>query len=231
MRHDGRDEKQPARGAAGDLTALTEGALLGAVFSRSEHAWRELLRRFRPLIFRCVHKVAVKHEAHLSNEDINEIFSEVCFNLLRDDMRKLRAWDPARGSKLSTWLGLIAMNTAYDFLRMTRRRPLLDKLENAPERPAPEPSALDELLDRERWGYLSSLLSEFSEKDRRFVELYYAQGLLPEEVAAAMRISVKTVYSKKNKLRTKLEAIAQQDPDAPTRRESPPTPPRHRLAA
>ena len=36
-------------------------------------------------------------------------------------------------------------------------------------------------------------------------------GLLPEEVAAAMGISVKTVYSKKNKLRTKLLAIAAHD--------------------
>src|SRR5438093_1452875 len=78
-----------------------------------------------------------------------------------------------------------------------------------------DPSALDELLDKERRGYLAHLMEEFSDKDRRFVELYYGQGLLPEEVAAAMRISVKTVYSKKNKLRTRLEAIAKQDPAAP----------------
>ena len=224
MRPQGKSEvpsdKQPERATPAELAALGDGELLAAVFSRSELAWRELLRRFRPLMFRCIHKVALKHEAHLHAEDINEIFSEVCCNLLRDDMRKLRAWDPARGSKLSTWLGLLAMNTAYDFLRANRRRPLLDKLDSAPERPTPEPSALDELLDRERWVYVTSLLSDFSEKDRRFVELYYAKGLLPEEVAAAMCISVKTVYSKKNKLRAKLEALALSDPDAPTRRDS-----------
>ena len=224
MRPDGKQPvskvQRPEHAAPGDLASLPDRALLDAVFSRSEAAWRELLRRFRPLLFRCIHKVALKHEAHLAAEDINEIFSEVCCNLLRDDMRKLRAWDPARGSKLSTWLGLLAMNTAYDFLRVTRRRPLLDKLENAPERPASEPSALDELLDRERWGYVKALLSDFSEKDRRFVELYYGRGMQPEEVAAAMRISVKTVYSKKNKLRSKLEALALSDPDAPTRRDA-----------
>jgi RNA polymerase sigma-70 factor (ECF subfamily) len=196
---------------------MTDGALLGAILGKNEPAWRELLRRFRPLVFRCINKVACKYDALLSSEDANEIFGEVCFNLLRDDMRKLRAWDPARGSKLGSWLGLIAMNTAYDFLRATRRRPRLDKLEPTLERPAPEPSALDELLDKERWGYVAALLADFSAKDRRFVELYYGQGLLPEEVAAAMRISVKTVYSKKNKLRTRLEALAQHDPAAPSR--------------
>lgn len=200
------------------LSALPDLELVKHVLGRDERAWRELLRRFRPLLFRCINKVACRHEAHLHGEDVNEIFGELCCNLLRDDMKKLRAWDPARGSKLGTWLGLIAMNTAYDFLRASRRRPLLDKLDLAPERPAPDPSALDELLDKERWSYVTNLLADFSDKDRQFVELYYAQGLLPEEVAAEMQISVKTVYSKKNKLRNKLEAIAQRDPSAPSAR-------------
>jgi RNA polymerase sigma-70 factor (ECF subfamily) len=196
---------------------LSDGQLLEAVLAKEEPAWSELIRRFRSLIFRCITKVAGKYDAVLSNEDVNEIFGDVCINLLRDNMRKLRVYDPARGSKLGSWLGLLAINTAYDYLRATSRRPLLDKLDGAQDRPAAEPSALDSLLDKERWGYLNALMSDFSDRDRRFVELYYGQGLLPEEVAAAMQISVKTVYSKKNKLRTKLEALAEHDPSAPTR--------------
>ena len=46
-----------------------------------------------------------KYDAVLSNEDVNEIFGDMCFNLLRDDMRKLRAYDPTRGAKLGSWLG------------------------------------------------------------------------------------------------------------------------------
>jgi RNA polymerase sigma-70 factor (ECF subfamily) len=125
-----------------DYRVLSDRALLDTVLGKDERAWRELLRRFRPLMFRCINKVAARHEARLGAEDVNEIFGEVCWNLIKDDMKKLRAWDPARGSKLGTWLGLISMNTAYDFLRACRRRPMLDKLENAPERAAPDPSAL-----------------------------------------------------------------------------------------
>ena len=200
-----------------DPHQLLDVPLLAAVLSHDEQAWRELLRRFRSLIFRCITKVSGRYDAVLSNEDVNEIFGDVCFNLLRDDMRKLRVYDPARGSKLGSWLGLLAINTAYDFLRATTRRPLLDKIDSAEERPTGEPSALDTLLDKERWSYLNSLMGDFSERDRRFVELYYGQGMLPEEVAAEMHISVKTVYSKKNKLRTKLEALAGDDPGAPSR--------------
>jgi RNA polymerase sigma-70 factor, ECF subfamily len=189
--------------------AMADGPLLEAVLSKDEVAWNELIRRYRALMFRCITKVAAKYDAVLSNEDANEIFGDMCFNLLRDNMHKLRAYDPTRGAKLGSWLGLLAINTAYDYLRQTSRRPMLDRLDHAVERAGDGPSALDNLLEKERWGYLNHLLSDFSDKDRRFVELYYGHGLLPEEVAAAMGISVKTVYSKKNKLRSKLLALAE----------------------
>lgn len=192
-----------------DLRALDDDHLLARVLDKDERAWRELLRRFRALVFRCITRVAARYDTVLSNEDANEIFGDVCVNLLRDDMHKLRAWDPARGSRLGSWLGLIAINTAYDYLRATARRPILDKIDGALERAAQDPDALDALLDKERWGLLNNLLCEFTDRDRRFVELYYGHGLEPEEVAEEMRISVKTVYSKKNKVRSKLEALAQ----------------------
>jgi RNA polymerase sigma-70 factor (ECF subfamily) len=191
-----------------DYRNLADGPLLEMVLSRDQIAWRELMRRYRNLIFRCITRVAAKYDAVLSNEDANEIFGDMCFNLLRDDMRKLRAYDPARGAKLGSWLGLLAINTAYDYLRATARRPMLDKMDKAIERAGDGPSALETLLEKEQWHYVNYLMADFSEKDRRFVELYYGHGLLPEEVAAAMGISVKTVYSKKNKLRTKLVALA-----------------------
>ena len=187
---------------------LADGPLLEMVLTKDQVAWRELIRRYRALVFRCITKVAAKYDAVLSNEDANEIFGDMCFNLLRDNMRKLRAYDPMRGAKLGSWLGLLAINTAYDFLRATSRRPMLDKLDHTIERAGDSPSALDGLLEKERWGYLNHLLADFSERDRRFVELYYGHGLLPEEVAVAMNISVKTVYSKKNKVRSKLLQLA-----------------------
>jgi RNA polymerase sigma-70 factor (ECF subfamily) len=58
---------------------------------------------------------------------------------------------------------------------------------------------------------VQALLADFTDRDRRFVELYYGCGLMPEEVAAAMNISVKTVYSKKNKLRTRLMALTENE--------------------
>ncbi len=65
-------------------------------------------------------------------------------------------------------------------------------------------SPLDELIEKERWTHLNSLLSDFTDKDRTFVELYYQRGMEADEIAAEMQISLKTVYSKKHKIRAHL---------------------------
>ena len=57
---------------------------------------------------------------------------------------------------------------------------------------------------------VSEILAEFSEKDREFITLYYGEGLEPEANSLRMGISVKTVYSKKHKIRTRLEALVVQ---------------------
>src|SRR5260370_23800706 len=98
------------------------------VLRKMQVAWNELIRRFRGLVFRCITKVAAKYDAVLSNEDVNEIFGDMCFNLLRDDMRKLRAYDPNRGAKLCSGLGLLAINTASAYFGPTPARPLADRL-------------------------------------------------------------------------------------------------------
>jgi RNA polymerase sigma-70 factor, ECF subfamily len=187
---------------------LDDAALLERVLAHDERAWTELVRRYRGLIFRCIMKVTGRYASVLSSEDTAEIFADVCVNLLRDDMHKLRAYDPTRGSKLGSWLGLIAIHTAYDFLRANARHPMLDRLDGAPERESGEPGPEEHAIAHERWGHVGRLLESFTDRDRTFVELYFARGLAPEVVAQAMNISVKTVYSKKNKIRTKLERMA-----------------------
>ena len=191
------------------LPEISDRALLSAVLRREEEAWCELLRRFRGLIYRCITKVLCRYESVLCNETVNEVFSDVCLNLLRNDMKKLRAYDPKRGSKLGTWIGLITIHTAYDNLRVTARQPVLDRIDGVLEREDCVPGPLDQLLSKERRSQVNYLAAEFSPRDRRFMELYFGRGLSPAEVAQVMDISVKTVYSKKHKIQNRLVALAQ----------------------
>jgi RNA polymerase sigma-70 factor, ECF subfamily len=189
-----------------DPTQWNDRELLARVLRSEQRAWNELLRRYRPLIYRCITKVTSKYAPNLSIADVEEVYADVLLHLLRDDMHKLRLYDPARGTKLGSWIGMIAVNAAYDFLRGVARRPLLDQLDGAidPHEPC-DRTPLDELLDKERWQHFVGMLGEFSAKDRTFLDLYYARGLEAEEVAEEMQISLKTVYSKKHKIRAHLQ--------------------------
>lgn len=189
----------------------TDFALLERVLNHQSDAWTELLRRYRALIFRCITKATSRVGAQLCPDDQDEIFCELCMNLLRDDMRKLRAFDPNRGVKLSTWLGLLSINTAYDHLRRRARYPLLSPGEDrTPERPADGPSPLEQLLKKERRGFLGQLVTRLSARDRDFVHLYFEQGLDAELIARTMNISIKTVYTKKHKISARLVRLAEQ---------------------
>jgi len=184
--------------------------LLKFVLRSDARGWAELIRRFRPLIYRCITKVTLKYAPSLSSADLDEIYADVMMQLVRDEMHKLRIYNPARGTKLGSWIGMISVNAAYDFLRCAGRRPLLDKVDgNLDPHEESDRTPLDQLIEKERWDHLNDLLSDFTDKDRRFVELYYQRGLEADEIAAEMQISLKTVYSKKHKIRAHLVRILQ----------------------
>ncbi|CAN5798056.1 hypothetical protein BH11MYX2_BH11MYX2_05440 [soil metagenome] len=184
----------------------TDRELLKRVVRSEARGWAELVRRFRPLIFRCITKVTLKYSPMLGSADLDEIYADVMMQLVRDDMHKLRIYDPARGTKLGSWIGMISVNAAYDFLRGAGRRPLLDKVDGMVDAESEEGdrSPLDQLIEKERWTHLNELLSDFTDKDRMFVELYYQKGMDADEIASEMQISLKTVYSKKHKIRAHL---------------------------
>jgi RNA polymerase sigma-70 factor, ECF subfamily len=188
----------------------TDRELLKFVLRSDARGWAELIRRFRPLIYRCITKVTLKYAPSLSGADLDEIYADVMMQLVRDDMHKLRIYNPARGTKLGSWIGMISVNAAYDFLRGIGRRPLLDKIDgNLDPHEECDRTPLDELIEKERWTHLNDILADFSDKDRTFVELYYQRGLEAEEIASTMQISLKTVYSKKHKIRAHLVRVLQ----------------------
>jgi RNA polymerase sigma-70 factor, ECF subfamily len=183
----------------------TDRELLKWVLRSDARGWAELVRRYRPLIYRCITKVTLKYAPSLGSADLDEIYADVMMQLVRDDMHKLRIYNPARGTKLGSWIGMISVNAAYDFLRSAGRRPLLDKVDgNLDPHEEVDRTPLDQLIEKERWTHLNGLLADFTEKDRTFVELYYKQGMEADEIAAEMQISLKTVYSKKHKIRAHL---------------------------
>ncbi|MCS6899357.1 MAG: sigma-70 family RNA polymerase sigma factor, partial [Myxococcales bacterium] len=201
----------PASSFSEQSNAETEGMLVARMIEGEARAWREFQAKYDRLIYRCITKVTARFATRLGAEDVKEIYATLLLQLLANDKHKLRTFDPRRGNRFGSWVGLLAINAAYDHLRSIRK--------NARRAPLTEAEGLTvESLDphdlcelRQRAALVEGMLAEFSAKDRQFVELYFGEGLKPEEVAVRMQISVKTVYSKKHKIQSRLGALLGRD--------------------
>lgn len=189
------------------LVAEEDDAFVARLVTGSEKAWREFHVRYDRLIYRCITKVTARFSSLVSHDDIREIYATLLVQLLSNGMHKLKTFDSQKGSRLSSWIGLLAVNAAYDYLRSMRREPNRAPITEAEVLRSDLPSPLDVTEQRQRAEILAVLLKDLSTKDQQFVELYYGEGLEPEEVAERMQISVKTVYSKKHKIQSRLEAM------------------------
>jgi RNA polymerase sigma-70 factor (ECF subfamily) len=187
--------------------AEDDAVLVSALIADDPRAWREFNTRFSRLVLSTISRVTARFSGVVSQEDLREIYATFCVQLLANDKIKLRSFDPERGNKLSTWLGLLASHTAYDFLRGARREPRRAALSEAEDLSSTLPDPCESALMRERAALVGQLLSNFTDKDRAFIQLYFGEGLAPECVAERLHISVKTVYSKKHKIQARLQAL------------------------
>jgi RNA polymerase sigma-70 factor, ECF subfamily len=69
------------------------------------------------------------------------------------------------------------------------------------------PDPFEVTSELERAAIAQQTLADFSEKDRTFAALYFGEGMDPQDIADRMNISVKTVYSKKHKIQSRLESV------------------------
>ncbi len=190
------------------LSREEELALLDQLIAGDENAWRRFHHQYDRLIYRCIRKATYRFSALVRREDEREIYSNLMVQLLANNKRKLRLFEAGRGSRLSTWLGLLATNAGFDYLRSLRRELPRVPLSEAESTPCETGSPFESVERTERTELVSGMLDKLSDKDRQFVALYFRRGMAPEIVASLMQISVKTVYSKKHKIRTRLEGIA-----------------------
>lgn len=184
-----------------------EQTLLDGLLEDDPAAWRTFNTRYARLIYSCISRVMSRFSTVTGGDDVREVYATLCVQLLSNDKKKLRSFEANRGTKLGSWLGMLAVHAAYDHLRAVKRTPVHSSLVEAESMSAEQPSPFELSLHRERAAHVSRLMDSLSEKDKLFFQLYFADGLTPESVAERMGISIKTVYSKKHKITAKLEAL------------------------
>ena len=199
-----------ASGLPADFQAGDEERLIQSLLADDTRAWREFNRQYAGLLYSRIHRV-IQRFPQLGPEDAREIFAGFCLQLLANDKRKLRSFEVGRGTRLSSWLALLVSHAAYDYLRSLKREPCRVSATEAELLASSSPDPLQTTEARQRAAMVAELLGDLSPRDQEFMVLYYGEGMSPEDIARALGISVKTVYSKKHKIRARLESAATQN--------------------
>jgi RNA polymerase sigma factor (sigma-70 family) len=196
-----------ADGARGNSAEETD--LLAALLERgaSQKHWAAFVKRYERLIASCVVKALRRYGAAYTREDLDDLVGDVWLTLLRDDMKKLRQYDATRGFRIASFLGLVATNATIDHLRARQAEatPIDDVVEDHVSlRVEPAPCRVEQ---HEAAALARAALDELSADERAFVLGIFHEERAPEELAKSLGVSTNTVYSRKFKIREKLQKI------------------------
>ncbi|MBU1069801.1 sigma-70 family RNA polymerase sigma factor [Myxococcota bacterium] len=195
-----------------DQLRAEELTLLTRLLHGESSAFSEFYRRYQRLVASCIRKVFFKWTFDFTEDEIDDMISTVFLSFLQDDYKKLRMFDPGRGYRLSTWVGIITTNATVDHIRKNARPTVsLDDTERKVAQPRSMMASPVENAEREEESrLLMAAIATLSPGDREFLELAYDAQLAPEEIGVRLGLNINTVYSKKNKILHKLmDAVAE----------------------
>lgn len=193
-----------------DLGAEDDIGLLNACWDMTPGAWEEFLARFGKLVYYSIHRTCQAKGQYPDQDEVDDLFNDVLYQLLRDDCKKLRQYRGYEGATVATWIRTITVRYVIDHMRSKARAPGLVNIEIegvtreiSLANPVARPD--ETYADAEQDEILARAVGALGQNDRDFMDLYYYRGLDPEEIAHAMGISVKTVYSRVNRIKAKIQ--------------------------
>ncbi len=89
--------QQPRRD---DVRTLDDAQLVAATIARDGAAWCELMHRHATAL----RDAALNASSTLSEAEVDDVLSELWLSLIENNMARLRAFNPARGAALLSWL-------------------------------------------------------------------------------------------------------------------------------
>jgi RNA polymerase sigma-70 factor (ECF subfamily) len=183
-----------------------DASLVAGMIADSQDAWRTFHARYGKTIAGSIYAITRRFWRIATIDDAHDIAGVFYLSLVARDKKKLRSFDPARGYRLVAWLRALVMNATYDYLRRMGREPPKEDLAVAEDMPSDALDAFGRLARDETFAAIAHQMKRFSARDRAFTKLHLVEGMGASDVAERMRVSVKTVYSKKNKIVTRLSA-------------------------
>ena len=195
-----------------DIDNLSEKELLKECVQENKEAWNTFVERYSNLIYHTINKTLKTYHADHLYQDSSDIHNNVFLSLMENNYRKLRQYKGRNGCTVSSWLMVVTSNFTLNFIKKQKQHiPIEDNnadninvIKNISISQQPD----EELSEKEYREVFKELINDVNANDKLFLKLYYEKELSPEEIAEILNLTVSTVYSKKNRIREKLQKIS-----------------------
>lgn len=185
-----------------EYTHLREMDLLRRCRQEDRAAWRELILRYTPMVWRLARRM-------LSGSREPE---DACQEVFMRAYQSFGSYDPTR--PFGPWVARLTYHSCLKRAQKTARAPdqLVATADAVPDPVDPDQASPEhEALEREVNGLLASALAGLPARDRALLQLRYREGLSDSEVSEATGIPVNTVKTRifraRGILRERLRAL------------------------
>lgn len=196
-------------------TEIIDEALAGGAL-----AARRLTEALLPTVHFRVARQLMRRQGRAGGRDVRQevedMVQDVFFELFRDDGKRLRSWDPARGLSLENYVGMIAEQRVIATLRSDRRSPWTEAPSEAevlegegthePRRatgPSERVVSARERIDQ----VLDALRGSISPQGYRIFEMLFVEQRDTEEVCEELGLQPGAVYTWRSRLRKRVSEI------------------------
>jgi RNA polymerase sigma-70 factor (ECF subfamily) len=173
-------------------------------------SWDEFLSRYSRLIYNYIYSVISVKGYRLASEQVEDIFQEILYSLIKDGYRKLSSYQGRNGCSLASWLRQVTINFAIDYLR--KLKPMLSIDAETEEGFSLKdiladlsPDAAEFVNDSDKRRTLEDCIAALERAERYFLELFLNQGLNLEQIRECLKISRGAVDMRKGRIFQKIQ--------------------------
>ena len=185
-------------------TAQEDRRLLSKCLAGDRGAWEKFVTRFSGLVYISVRDTLSSRGTFFSREDFEDLHNTVFLHLFENNCRKLSQYQGRNGCSPASWLRVVTVRMALNYVRdrgvhKALREDSQESFENLSDqdREVLGPLALMEKAERQQ--ALQDAMEFLSPRDRLFMKLHFEDGLVIEEVAEALSISIQNAYTVKHR--------------------------------
>ena len=171
----------------------------------------EFVKQYWNLIYYMVIKLFVKRKYSYSELDVENLVSEVFFQMINNDRRKLRLYNKDKGAKISVWISFIVQSTVSNFFRKKEieytsdDNIIIDSKNYTEFSDTRMESRVLSKIDIEK------ALKTLSQKDQDIIKFLDYEGLSAKEVGLKKNMNEKSVLNRKVHIKKQLALFFQQD--------------------